>query len=194
MSRHRCWNHKSFTYCLLINWLLAHTNVGAMPALAPNFCRRAFSPIIPRSCRLQAPKSRIKKKITDSWRRLRKALLYCRHGQSGYQVLGALPLLLWSSSQSNGSHSTDTDQVANLDHQHWSLCKIGNELRNASQISYARDSSALQALQALGLYKKQRPLAMASRKGESSSERLVQKERRLRGLFTHSCEQKAFGF
>lgn len=40
-------------------------------------------------CRLQVPKSRIKKKITDAARRLGKALPYCRHGQSGYQALSS---------------------------------------------------------------------------------------------------------
>ena len=40
-------------------------------------------------CRLQVPKSRIKKKITDAARRWGKALPYCRHGQSGYQALSS---------------------------------------------------------------------------------------------------------
>ncbi len=39
--------------------------------------------------RLQVPKSRIRKKITDAVRRGGKALPYCPHGQSGYQALSS---------------------------------------------------------------------------------------------------------
>lgn len=39
--------------------------------------------------RMQVPKRRIKRKITDAARRWGKALPYCRHGQSGYQALSS---------------------------------------------------------------------------------------------------------